>query len=60
MRRWRRHKGAASGPRRISNLGQLAAHNGDDATARTYFDAAIELGMVDAIEYAGSVLARRL
>ena len=52
MRRWRRHKA-------YFYLGQLAAHNGDDATARTYFDAAIELGMVDAIEYAGSVLARR-
>ena len=52
MRRWRRHKA-------YFYLGQRAAHNGDDATARTYFDAAIELGMVDAIEYAGSVPARR-
>jgi hypothetical protein len=35
------------------------SRRGEPATARTYFDAAIELGMVDAIEYAGSVLARR-
>ena len=57
MRPSRRRKGAASGPRRISTLAN--SRRGEPATARTYFDAAIELGMVDAIEYAGSVLARR-
>jgi len=40
-------------------LGQLAALRGDAATARARLNAAIELGVVDAIEYAGSVLALR-
>jgi lipoprotein NlpI len=40
-------------------LGQLLVLNGDTAKARTFFDAAIELGVVDAIEYAGSILAQR-
>ncbi len=40
-------------------LGQLAASHGDTAKARAYFNAAVELGVVDAIEYAGSVLALR-
>ncbi len=40
-------------------FGQLAALHGDTATSRAHFTAAIELQIVDAIEYAGSVLALR-